>query len=112
MISWGTSHTSQQQTTPKLSSEAIHISVGKASVRYNDTETWSVSGLPPNTGYAVTVRWPNNAFLVGTGTADANGEAKGSFQIGTGIPSGERKLRVEIASDPDTRSETAFMLEQ
>jgi hypothetical protein len=87
--------------SPAASSDIdISLSVEKPTVNYGDTQTWSVKGLPPNADYIATVRFADTALIVGTGRANANGEANGSFLIGQNIPPGTFIFKVEVSSDP------------
>jgi hypothetical protein len=88
----------------------ISLSVEKDTVNYGDIQTWSVRGLPPNADYVATVRFADTALVVGTGRANANGEANGSFLIGQNIPPGTFIFKVEVSSDPTIFKEVSTFL--
>ncbi|MFQ5970324.1 MAG: hypothetical protein ACE5J2_07520 [Nitrososphaerales archaeon] len=88
----------------------IVVSIEKNLVAYNDTQTWSVKGLPPNADYTATLRWPDTALIIDSGTADANGEASGSFLVGEEISAGKFVFRVELASFPAMFGEVSMDL--
>lgn len=89
-------------------SRKIIVKVEKASLSYGEIQTWYVSGLLPYEEYLVTVRWPGIALLLGSGRADATGQAKGSFRVCANIPSGNIIFRVELKSDDLKYGETEF----
>ncbi|MFQ5970357.1 MAG: PQQ-dependent sugar dehydrogenase [Nitrososphaerales archaeon] len=90
--------------------KTIVVSVEKTTVVYGDVEAWSVKGLPPNSDYKTTLRWPGTVLKLRGGTADANGEASDSFQVGENIPAGNFRVRVELASDPKKFGEASVDL--
>ena len=92
-------YTVVSSTGNEKTADTIVVSVEKATVNHNDTQTWHTKGLPPNAAYAVTLRLADTALVVSTGTADANGEASGSFLVEPNLPLGTVVLRVELASD-------------
>ncbi|MFQ5970326.1 MAG: hypothetical protein ACE5J2_07530 [Nitrososphaerales archaeon] len=94
----------------ELVPDTILLSVEKTTVDYNDMEAWSVKGLPPNTDYITSLRFSDTVLIVGSGTADANGEATGSFLVGENIPPGTFTFRVELASDPKKFDEVSVDL--
>ncbi len=93
-----------------MTQKTIVLSVESNPVSYNDTENWSVKGLPPNADYVATIRLGGTAAIVGKGTTDANGTASGSFVVGQNIPSGIFIFRVELASDPAKYDEVSIAL--
>ena len=88
----------------------IIVLVGKDTIGYNDTQTWSSKGLPPNADYVVTVRGEGVALVIGSGTTDDNGEAAGSFLVGNNLPLGTLGIRLELASNPNAFGEISFHL--
>ncbi|MFQ5970363.1 MAG: ArnT family glycosyltransferase, partial [Nitrososphaerales archaeon] len=89
-----------KETIASVSIETLVLSVEKTTVNYGDVETWSAKGLPPYADYKTTLRWSGTVLKIGAGSADANGEASGSFVVGENIPPGTFRVRVELASDP------------
>jgi hypothetical protein len=86
------------------------ITVQSFRMNYNDTQTWNVK-LPPNADYRLTLRSPGNpVFVIGSGSADENGEASGSFVVGGNLPLGATALRVELASNPSIFEERTFII--
>jgi hypothetical protein len=98
------------ETSMNIPSGSIEISVEKSTVHYGDTQTWSAKGLPPDADYVATVRFAGTALIVGTGRADTNGEAAGSFVIGHNIPPGTFAFKVEVASNPTITNEVSIFL--
>lgn len=78
------------------------LSVEKSRVGYGETQTWSAK-LPANANYVATLVWPTSTVIVGNGTADANGNASGSFVVGTNLPSEPITLRIESDSAVEER---------
>ena len=96
---------------PASSNSEISISVSKMNVHYGDMEAWNAKGLPPGADYVAKVNFASLALRVGSGRANANGEANGSFGIGDNIPLGPVTLRIELASDPAIFGEAPMNIE-
>jgi|GEM_PF-2092111 len=91
--------------------KSILVSIQKSHIGYDDTQTWNVK-LPPNAGYLLTLRSPGKSVIViGSGNADANGDAGGSFVVGGNLPIGTTALRIELTSDPSIFEERTFIVE-
>jgi|GEM_PF-5296831 len=92
-------------------SPSVSVTLEKTQTSHDDTQNWSAK-LPPNAGYRVTLRPVATAtvIVIGSGTADANGDASGSFVVGGNLPSGDTVLRVELTSDPSIFDEKHFTI--
>jgi hypothetical protein len=82
------------------------------SISYDNTQTWTASGFAPYEDFVVTLRSPTNptVFVIGSGNADVNGEASGSFLVARNLPAGDNILRIEVASLPTYYSEATFRI--
>ncbi|MGH9923601.1 MAG: hypothetical protein ACRD38_12705, partial [Nitrososphaerales archaeon] len=91
---------------------SVAVTVANQQVNYGDTQGWEAAGLPPDAGYVITLRSLANpiVFVLGSGNADANGDARGSFGIGGNLPAGASAFRVELTSDPSIYDERFFMV--
>lgn len=91
-------------------SPSVNVTVASAQMNYDDTQSWNASGLPPDAGYVITLRSLASPVIIvlGSGSADANGEATGSFIVGRNVPAGEAILRIELASLPTYYGEVTF----
>jgi hypothetical protein len=98
------------ESSPNIPSQSVMISLEKPTIHYNDTQTWSAKGLPPNADYIAAVKLADTALIVDTGRTDANGEATGSFEVGSNIPPGPVTFRVELASDPTIFGEASMAI--
>jgi hypothetical protein len=89
----------------------IVISVEKLRIGYDDTQTWTAT-LSPNTDYLLTLRSPTSPVVIvlGSGNADADGNASGSFVVARNLPSGIAALRVELISDSSMFEEVIFIV--
>ena len=97
---------SKEGTTQKI----VVLSVEKSTVNYNDTENWTVKGLPPNASYVATLRLAGTAAIIGKGITDQHGEASGSFVVGQGLPAGTIIFRVELETDPAQFDEVSITI--
>jgi hypothetical protein len=84
------------------------LTVQKSQISYDDTQTWSVEGLPPDAEYVLTLGSPQSAlvFVLGKGSADSKGEASGSFLIGQNLPSGDNVLSIALTGSSYKESVT------
>ncbi|MGH9923428.1 MAG: hypothetical protein ACRD38_11820, partial [Nitrososphaerales archaeon] len=83
------------------------ISIEKFQVKQGDSQTWS-GRVRPDAEYSVTLRWPGNAVVVGSGKADTTGQVSGSFLVGSNVPSGP--VTLQIASDQSAYEEKTFLV--
>jgi len=92
---------------------SITMAAQKSRISYGDTQTWTASGFAPHERYLVTVRSPTSPaiLVIGSGNADANGNASGSFGVGPNIPVGDNILRVEVETLSSFYAETTFKIE-
>jgi hypothetical protein len=92
--------------------KSVLVSIQKSHIGYNDMQVW-IAKLPANSSYLLTLRSPGNPVVVlGSGNADQNGEASGSFVVGGNLPRGTTVLRVEMTSDPSIFEESTFIIEE
>ena len=84
------------------------VSVDKPNFHHFDTANWRVKGLPANADYKTILGWGDDSVLLPGGTANAKGEAAGSFLIGDNIPPGAFTLRIELASNPSRFGEVSM----
>ena len=82
-----------------LGIETFVVSIDKPRVSYGDIVNWSAKKLHPNEDYVVKLRWPDMVAITGSGKADVNGEASGSFEIERNLPIGIVTLGIEDSSN-------------
>jgi hypothetical protein len=87
------------------------VTIEKLQISYGDTQNWRAK-LPPNASYLVTLRSQAGpaVIVIGSGDANSNGDASGSFLIGGNLPAGETALRVELTSNPSIFDENVFTI--
>lgn len=110
-MKYSVGHIRMLDETEYLDLSKIFVFVQKSSIGYNDTQTWNSKGLPSYANYAVTIRGDKIAIVLGTGTADVNGEANGSFLVGSNLLPGTQDLRIELTADPKIFGEISFNLD-
>ena len=91
---------------------SITLTLQNSAISYDNTQIWAASGFAPYESFVVTLRSTASptVLVIGSGNADAKGEASGSFLVGRNLLPGDNILRIEVASLPSYYSESTFRI--
>jgi len=87
----------------------IVVLVQKSHIGYGETQNWTAK-LPPDSEFVATLRWSGTTQTVGEGVSGSSGDVSGSFYIDSSVPAGAIFLRVQLASEPSTFEDKAFIV--